>query len=194
MNMNISLRQLVRCSVRSLALSAAIIFCGYGTVHMQYANAAGKTGDRGPFPTGLWYAASDAGIQQGFAFTVIHADGTFAYSSVAETGGSAVFPGEFTPLNGLWTREGNRLVLRGFTIQETETGTPGVSLFAIVRGVFVFDIDGANEIFGVADYDFLPCASETDCPNPDENPLVIGEGVTGGGLPVYFRRISRQDF
>jgi hypothetical protein len=156
MNMNISLRQLVRCSVRSLALSAAIIFCGYGTVHMQYANAAGKTGDRGPFPTGLWYAASDAGIQQGFAFTVIHADGTFAYSSVAET--------------------------------------PGVSLFAIVRGVFVFDIDGANEIFGVADYDFLPCASETDCPNPDENPLVIGEGVTGGGLPVYFRRISRQDF
>jgi hypothetical protein len=191
--MNICLRYLGRRTMRSLALSAAIIFCGFAIFHMQYANASGKTGDRGPFPTGLWYAASDAGIPQGFAFTVIHADGTFAYSSVAETGGSAVLPGEYTPLNGLWTRKGNRLVLRGFTIQETETGTPGVSLFAIVRGVFVFDIDGANEIFGVADYDFLPCASENNCPNPDENPLVIGEGVTGG-LPIYFRRISRQDF
>jgi hypothetical protein len=189
--MNISIRQLVRCSVRSLVLSASIVLCGYATFHMQYANAAGNTGDRGPFPTGLWYAASDAGIPQGFAFTVFHADGTFAYSSVAETGGSAVFPGEYTPLNGLWTRKGDRLVLRGFTIQETKTA--GVSLFAIVRGVFIFDIDGANEIFGVADYDFLPCASEQNCPNPDENPLVIGEGVTGG-VPVYFRRISRQDF
>ena len=191
--MSISLRQFVPCSVRTLALSAAIIFCGYGTFHMQYANAAGNTGDRGPFPTGLWYAASDAGFPQGFAFTVIHADGTFSYSSVAETGGSAVFPGEYTPLNGLWTRKGKRLELRGYAIQQTEMGTSGVSQFAIVRGVFVFDIDGANESFGVADYDFLPCTSETDCPNPDENPLVIGEGVTGG-LPVYFRRISRRDF
>jgi hypothetical protein len=173
-----------------LALLAALILSGLATFHVEDARAADDTGDRGPFPTGLWYAASDVGIPQGFAFTTIHADGTFIYSSVAETGGSNLFPGEYTPLQGLWTREGNTLVLRGFSILETET--PGGSWFAIVRGVFVFEIDGKNEIFGVADYDFLPCASELNCPNPDENPLVIGEGVTGG-LPVYFRRISRQE-
>ena len=174
-----------------LALSAAFVFCGVLSVQIPDANAAGSEADSGPFPTGLWYAASDAGIPQGFAFTAIHADGTFTYDSVAETGGSVILPGEFTPLHGLWTRKGDRLVLRGFTIQETET--PGGSLFAIVRGVFIFEVDGADELFGVGDFDFLPCASEQNCPNPDENPLVIGEGVTGG-LPVYFRRISRREF
>jgi hypothetical protein len=174
-----------------LALLAALLISGLEIVHVEEAKAADDTGDRGPFPTGLWYAASDAGIPQGFSFITFHADGTFIFSSVAETGGSMVLPGEYTPLQGLWTRAGNQLVLRGFSIQET--GTPGNSRFAISRGIFVFEIDGKHEIFGVADYDFLPCASELNCPNPDENPLVIGKGVTGG-LPVFYRRISRRDF
>ena len=185
------LHSVTRRTASVLALSAAVVFFGVAAAPVPDANAAGSEGDRGPFPTGLWYSASDAGIPQGFAFTVIHADGTFTYDSVAETGGSIFLPGEFTPLHGLWTREGDRLVLRGFTIQETET--PGGSLFAIVRAVFILETGGPNEVFGVADFDFLPCASEQNCPNPENNPLVIGEGATGG-LPVYFRRISRQDF
>ena len=170
-----------------LALAAALLIGGLRPLHAQNARGA----DRGPFPTGLWYAPSDAGIPQQFSFTAMHADGTFTYNSVAETGGSQLLPGEYTSLNGLWTREGDRLVLRGFSIQETET--PAGSLFAVVRGVWSFEVDGRNELFGMADYDFLPCASEVNCPNPDENPLVIGEGVTGG-LPVVLRRMSRRDF
>jgi hypothetical protein len=170
-----------------LAAAAALLVGGLTPLHAQDARGA----DRGPFPTGLWYSPSDAGVPQGFSFTAIHADGTFNFNSVFETGGSQVFPGEYTSLNGLWTREGDRLVLRGFSIQETET--PAGSLFAISRVVWSFEVDGRNELFGMADADFLPCASEVNCPNPDENPLVIGEGVTGG-LPVVFRRMSRQDF
>jgi hypothetical protein len=170
-----------------LALAAALLVGGLTPLHAQEARGA----DRGPFPTGLWYAPSDAGIPQVFSFIAMHADGTFNYSSVAETGGSQVFLGEYTPVYGLWTREGDRLVLRGFSIEETET--PAGSLFAIVRGVWSFEIDGRNELFGMADYDLLPCASEVNCPNPDENPLIIGEGITGG-LPTVLRRIARRDF
>ena len=170
-----------------LVLAAALLIGGLTPLHAQGARGA----DRGPFPTGLWYAPSDAGIPQGFAFIAMHSDGTFNFNSVAETGGSQVFPGEYTSLNGLWTREGDRLVLRGYSIQETET--PNGSLFAIVRVTWSFEVDGRNELYGVADGDFLPCASEANCPNPDENPLVIGEGDFGA-LPVVFRRMSRRDF
>jgi hypothetical protein len=55
------------------------------------------------------------------------------------------------------------------------------------------DIENQNELFGVADFDILECDGEQDCPNPDENPLVVGEGALGG-VPAYLRRISRQGF
>jgi hypothetical protein len=178
-------------SASVLALSAAVILCGVAGLYSPPADAAGGKGDRGPFPTGLWYAASDAGIPQIFAFVSAHADGTFTYSSVVETGGSAFFAGEFTPAQGLWSREGNQVVFRAFSIQRTEWA--GSNVYGILRFIFVMDVESRNELFGVADFDFLPCNGEQDCPNPDDDPLVVGEGDTGG-VPVYLRRVSRRDF
>ena len=172
----------------SLALASVVLSGGLMSADVH---GAGANGDRGPLPTGLWYSASDAGFPQVMSFVSINADGTFTFNSTAETGGSSVFPGEYTSLQGLWTRKGDRIELRGFTIQELET--PAGSEFNIVRAAFSLEVDGRSELFGLSDYDSLSCPNEFACPNPDENPLVIGEGFTGG-LPIYYRRISiRED-
>ena len=186
------LRPFVLSFVLTLTLSAGLLLGGTQPTQAQDARTAGQAaGDRGPFPTGLWYAASDAGFPQIFAFVAVHSDGTFVFDSTAETGGVPDFPGEYTPAHGLWSRENGVFMLRAFGIQELET--PGGSLFAIVRLTFALQAVGHDELVGMGDVDFLPCAGERDCPNPNENPLVIGEGVTGG-VPYLLRRIARRDF
>ena len=83
------------------------------------------------------------------------------------------------------------MVLRGFEIQEMEPAE--ASLFAVARLIMAFEAVGDNELLGIGDVDSLPCGDERNCPNPDENPLATGEGVTGG-MPLSFRCISRRDF
>jgi hypothetical protein len=187
-----NVRQVTLSLALALTASAGLLLGGVQSAHAQGANGAGQAqGDRGPFPTGVWYAASDTGFPQLFAFLAVHSDGTFTYDSTAETGGVADFPGEYTPLHGLWARENGLMVLRGFAIQETET--PAGSFFAVVRLTMALEAVGDNELLGTGDVDFLPCGDERNCPNPDDSPLVIGEGVTGG-VPLQFRRISRSGF
>jgi hypothetical protein len=189
--MEFNVRQVVLSFTLTLALGAGLLLVGHQAQAQDAQSAGQAAGDRGPIPTGLWYGASDAGFPQLFAFLVVHSDGTFTYDSTAETGGVADFPGEYTPLHGLWAREHGLFVLRGFAIQETET--PAGSFFAVVRLTFALEAVGDGELLGTGDVDFLPCGDERNCPNPDENPLVIGEGVTGG-VPILFRRIARRDF
>ena len=83
------------------------------------------------------------------------------------------------------------MVLRGFEIREM--GAPGGSLFAVARLIMAFEAVGGNELLGIGDVDSLPCSNGRNCPNPDENPLATGKGVTGS-MPLSFRCISRRDF
>lgn len=168
--------------VVSLALAAP------ERAHSQVARA--EIADRGPFPTGIWYSPSDTAVPQLFSFVAIHADGTFTLSGTDETGGNPAIPGEFTPIVGLWSRgAGGVFRFRGFAIRELET--PAGSELAVTRLVLELGKLGHDDLAGAFDIDFLPCAGPFECPDPDADPLRIGEGVTGG-LPFELRRIARD--
>jgi len=140
---------------------------------------------------GLWFGTvyfgdpSDPSTPTEQFFATVAGDGTYILDSTAETGEHALNPGDKTPEHGIWTRRGSVVSTRGFFFDEVAGGAG----FSVGRGVSRVEFVGLDRLSGLADFDFLPCASgPLGCPNPLTVPaLELGHGL--GPFPVMLQRV-----
>lgn len=140
---------------------------------------------------GLWSGtifygdpADPATPKEQFLATV-NAEGTYSVDSTAATGAHPLNPGDKTEERGTWTRRDRRVWTHGFWFDEAGAGAG----FSVGRGATELEFVARDQLSGLVDFDFLPCAGgPLDCPDPaDAGALTPGHGM--GPFPVVLRRL-----